>query len=261
MSDLETFAAFAEELAKAARAEALRWDEREWGIEDKSQGAAFDPVTKADRAVERVLRDLIEARWPEHGIAGEEFAVKPAAGRYSWSLDPIDGTRSFICGVPTWTVLIALLEEGRPIVGVIDVPRLGERYTGHGDTARLLTSSGARSIRTSNCRDLRDARLATTDPYLFSSTEKAGFERIRNQVRMTRYGLDAYAYARVAAGGLDLVIESGLKPHDFNALIPVVTAAGGAVSNWHGEDDCSDGTLVAAASPALLGEAVALLSP
>jgi inositol-phosphate phosphatase / L-galactose 1-phosphate phosphatase / histidinol-phosphatase len=139
LGDLSAYAAFAEELADAARQEALRWGQAEWAVEDKGGGAAFDPVTRADRAVERVMRDLIAARWPEHGIEGEEFGANTSSGRYRWSLDPIDGTRSFICGLPSWTVLIALLEEGRPVVGVIEAPRLGERFVGYGEMAQLIT--------------------------------------------------------------------------------------------------------------------------
>jgi histidinol phosphatase-like enzyme (inositol monophosphatase family) len=260
MADLPTFAAFAEELADAARAEALRWSEADWAVEDKSGGAAFDPVTRADRAVERVLRELIAERWPEHGIEGEEYGATAGSGPYSWSLDPIDGTRSFICGLPTWTILIALLEEGRPVLGLIDAPRLGERYVGFGQTGYRAGATGRLPLRTSGCRTLGESRLSTTDPYLFAGPEREAFERVRERARLTRYGLDGYAYARLAAGGLDLIVESGLAPHDWRALLPIVRAAGGAVSNWRGEDDFSAGQIVAAASPALLAEAVHLLA-
>jgi len=260
MTDLAAFATFAEALADGARAEALRWSEREWAVEDKNEGGAFDPVTRADRAVERVMREMIEAHWPDHGIQGEEFGSTPGAGRYCWSLDPIDGTRSFICGLPTWTVLIALLDEGQPVLGVIDAPRLGERFIGHGDFGDLAVASGRRRLRTSQCRTLSEARLSTTDPFLFSAEDRVRFEQVRQASRMTRYGLDGYAYGRLAAGGLDLIIESGLAPHDLNALVPVVRAAGGAVGDWDGATDFSQGRLVAAASTELLQEAVAQLA-
>jgi myo-inositol-1(or 4)-monophosphatase len=259
MSDLGTYAAFAEELAEAARAEALRWSEADWAVEDKNEGGAFDPVTQADRAVERVMRDLIEARWPDHGIAGEEFGISRGDGRWSWSLDPIDGTRAFICGLPSWTVLIALMEEGRPVLGIIDAPRLGERFAGHGETGQMVTAGGRTRLRTSGCRSLAQARLATTDPYLFGPEERGGFDRVRERARLTRYGLDAYAYGRLAAGSLDLVIESGLAQHDWAALVPVVIAAGGAVSDWRGGDALHEGRIVAAASRELLDEALARL--
>ena len=260
MTDLRDFITFAEQLAEAGRATVLRFSASALSAENKATDGRFDPVTEADRETERTIRALIEARFPAHGIEGEEFGRKPAEGRYSWSLDPIDGTRAFICGLPSWTILIALLDEGRPIVGVIDVPRLDERYSGCGQRAELVTASGRTPLRTSACRALAEARFSTTDSYLFSGDERDGFERVRGEARVTRYGLDAYGYARVAAGTLDLVIESGLAPHDLNALVPVVTAAGGVVTDWQGGDDLSQGRLVAAATVELAQEAVARLA-
>jgi histidinol phosphatase-like enzyme (inositol monophosphatase family) len=260
LSELATLAAFAEELAEVARLESLRWSRADWAVEDKGGGGAFDPVTRADRAVERAMRDLIQERWPDHGIEGEEFGAKTCSGRYRWSLDPIDGTRSFICGLPTWTVLIALLDEGRPVIGVIDSPRLNERFVAYAGAGLLVDGTGRTPLRASQCRRVREARLSTTDPYLFSAGDRAGFERVREEARLTRYGLDGYAYGCLAAGGLDLIIESGLAPHDMNALLPVVEGAGGAVSNWCGGADLSEGKLVAAASLELLEETVGMLS-
>jgi myo-inositol-1(or 4)-monophosphatase len=244
-------AAFAAELADAARA-AIAAASRE--AEDKG-GGAFDPVTEADRAAERAMRALIEARYPDHGIAGEEYGIVRGDARFVWSLDPIDGTRAFICGLPSWTTLIALVADGQATVGLIDAPALNERYVGFGDTARL---NGA-PLATSGCATLADARFSTTDPYLFAGAEAEGFERLRRGARVTRYGLDAYAYARLAGGSIDLVAESGLKPHDYNALIPVVRAAGGVIGNWRGEADFSDGQVLAAATPELFEEAVGTL--
>jgi myo-inositol-1(or 4)-monophosphatase len=257
--DLETFAAFARELAGAARAETLPGCRSGLaGVENKL-AEGFDPVTQYDRNSELAIRRLIEARFPDHGIAGEEFPDRPASGRWSWSLDPIDGTRAYVCGLPSWTTLIALLGEGEPVLGAVDVPRLDELYLGHGGDARMFGGAGERRLRTSACRRIEEARLSTTDPYLFDGTEAEGFERLRRSARLTRYGLDAYAYALVAAGSLDLVAESGLKPHDYNALVPLVRAAGGAVSNWSGGSDLTAGQVVAAASEALLEQACGLL--
>ncbi|HLL32249.1 MAG TPA: inositol monophosphatase family protein, partial [Allosphingosinicella sp.] len=209
----------------------------------------------------RAMRGLIEARFPEHGIAGEELPERPAAGRWSWSLDPIDGTRAYICGLPSWTTLIALLDRGEPVLGVVDVPRLDELYLGYAREALVFGGGGEpRRLAASTCRSVSEARLSTTDPYLFEGAEAQGFERLRRAARLTRYGLDAYGYALVAAGTLDIVAESGLKPHDYNALVPLVRAAGGAVSNWSGGADLGAGQIVAAASEALLEEACRLLS-
>jgi myo-inositol-1(or 4)-monophosphatase len=244
--------AFASELADAARA-AIAAASRE--PEDKG-GGPFDPVTEGDRAAERAMRALIEARYPDHGIAGEEYGVVRGDARFVWSLDPIDGTRSFICGLPSWTTLIALVEEGRATVGLIDAPVLGERYAGFGRTARL----NGTPLATSGCATLAEARFSTTDPWLFAGAEAEGFERVRRATRVARYGLDAYAYARLAAGGIDLVVESGLKPHDYNALGPVVRGAGGWFGNWEGGDDLSAGRVVAAASERLFEAAIRMLA-
>jgi myo-inositol-1(or 4)-monophosphatase len=156
--------------------------------------------------------------------------------------------------------LIALLEEGAPVVGLIDAPMVGERYLGDGTGSRLITAGGERALRTSGCRSLAEARLATTDPYLFAAEEAAAFERLRRATRLTRYGFDAYAYARLAAGGIDLVAENSLKPHDYHALIPVIRGAGGVVGNWQGGDDLGKGEILAAATRELFDAAVATLA-
>lgn len=244
--------AFAGRLADAARAETLPRFRTGIAADNKLAGTGFDPVTEADREAERVMRALIEAEHPDHGIAGEEFPDRPAKGAYCWSLDPVDGTRAFICGLPSWTTLIALLEEGKPIVGIIDAPAMGERYAADRRAAAPRTASG--------CTTLVAARFSTTDPFLFSPDEEPRVDRVRRAALTTRYGLDAYGYAMIAAGHLDLVIESGLKPHDYNALVPVVRAAGGWIGDWEGRAELSGGRVVAAATRALYDEAVALLA-
>lgn len=252
-------AAFAQRLADVAGAETVRRWEQGVGAEDKGGGIDFDPVTEADREAERAMREAIEAAYPDHGIQGEEFPDRPAGGPFVWSLDPVDGTRSFTCGLPNWVTLIALLEEGRPMLGLIDVPCLGERYWGGEDGGAFVRRGVETPLRASGRTRLDEARLSTTDPYLFPGAEGEAFERVRRSVRTTRYGHDGYGYARLAAGTLDLVIESMLKPHDYNALIPVVRAAGGVIGNWAGEDDFTAGKVVAAATPALFEQAVALM--
>jgi myo-inositol-1(or 4)-monophosphatase len=249
--------AFAEKLAATARAQTLsRWANG-CAAEDKGAGA-YDPVTEADREAERAMRALIHSRYPEHGVTGEEWPDEPGKSSYRWSLDPVDGTRSFVCGLPTWTTLIALLDDGAPIVGVIDAPVLGETYVGDPRGAWLTNNGERRPLRTSGCTRLTDARFSTTDPFLFG--DFTAFDRIRGAVRVTRYGHDGYGYARLAAGSLDLVIESGLKPHDYNALIPVIRAAGGHIGDCRGGNDFVPGAVVAAATRELYEEAVGLLS-
>jgi myo-inositol-1(or 4)-monophosphatase len=248
----------AEQLAAMARRETLRPEVLE--AADKNEGGAFDPVTEADRGAERVMREWIGANLPDHAISGEEYGETAGNGPWRWSLDPIDGTRAYICGLPSWTTLIALLLDGRPVVGIIDAPRLDELSVGTPEGAWLRTGGASRRLRTSGCRSLAEARFSTTDAYLFAGEEAEAFERVRRAARLTRYGLDAYGYARVAAGALDLVIESGLKPHDYNALMPVVRGAGGVMGNWRGEDEFGEGKVVAAATPELFEEAVRLLA-
>ena len=257
MSD--DFAAFAERLADAARLETLSRFTGGIAATDKG-GSVYDPVTEADVAAERAMRALIVSAYPDHGIVGEELADRPAAGPYGWSLDPIDGTRSFICGLPTWTTLIALLRDGVPVVGVIDVPRLGERHVGGPDGGTRHGPDGTTPLRTSTCVDLSQARLASTDPALFTGPDAAAFDRVRAAVRVVRYGHDGYAYARLAAGSLDLVVEAGLKPHDPNALIPVVRAAGGVIGDWNGEPGFAAGRVIAAATPELFARTIAALT-
>jgi histidinol phosphatase-like enzyme (inositol monophosphatase family) len=251
------FMDFAFELARAARSQTLPLWHGGCAVEDKGDGT-FDPVTEADRAAELAMRTLIGERFADHGVSGEEFPNEPGGGRYTWSLDPVDGTRSFICGLPTWTTLIALLKESIPLIGIIDAPVLDEIYAGSGDQAWLICRSDRRPIRISGCTRVSDARLSTTDPFLFADPDR--FDRLRRSARVTRYGHDAYAYARLAAGSLDLVVESGLKPHDYNALIPVIAGAGGHIGDWNGGDDFAAGQVVAAASRQLYNEAVALLA-
>lgn len=258
--DLAEYSRFAEELADAAAAVALGWIGE---AADKNAGGAFDPVTEADRGAERAMRAMIAARYPDHGISGEEYGDVAGSGPWRWSLDPIDGTRAFICGLPSWTVLIALLHDNAPVLGVIDAPALGERFVGTGGEGWLTAGGVRQRLGVSCCRTLAAARLSTTDPHLFGAegeTEAEAFHRVRHAVRLTRYGLDGYAYGRLAAGTIDLVIESGLKPHDYNALGPVVRAAGGAFGNWEGGEDLSRGRVVAAASQELFDAAVRRLA-
>ena len=247
--------AFFLELSNAARA-AIAAEFGNGLVAENKARHGFDPVTAADRAAERELRSLIEIRFPTHGIWGEEFGLVRGDASVRWSLDPVDGTRALLCGLPSWAILVVLIEDGRHIAGMIDLPWLEETLIGHGG----ITRRNGELVRTSGCTLLAEARLATTDPTLFEIGEAEAFERVRLAARLTRYGLDALAYARVATGDIDLVIESGLKPHDYDALIAVVRGAGGHIGDWRGGEKFDTGHVVAAASRALYDEAVALLA-
>jgi myo-inositol-1(or 4)-monophosphatase len=255
---IEELLRFAETLADCARAAILPHFRALPDVENKA-ASGFDPVTIADRAAETAMREVIGKAYPKHGIIGEEFPEKKSRDGFSWVLDPIDGTRGFMCGLPTWGVLIALAFEGRPLIGVIDQPYLGERFLGFPDGARFSRDGAEQPLSTRPCAHLRDAVLSTTDPYLFGAAEAVGFEQVRATAKLTRFGGDCYAYAMLAMGCIDLVIESGLKQHDVAALIPVIEGAGGIVTNWRGGSASMGGQVVASGDPRTHAEALVAL--
>lgn len=216
----------------------------------------YDPVTEADRAAEQAMRAAIEARFPDHGIWGEEYGMARPDSPMRWSLDPIDGTRALVCGLPSWSVLVGLLDGGVHIAGMIDLPMLDERLVAI-DGRTLLNGTPA---VVSGRQRIAEARWSTTDPFLFEGQDAEALARIGAAAMVARYGLDALAYARVATGGLDLVIENKLAPHDLDALVAVVRGAGGHFGDWDGGNDFSHGLVIAASSRAIYDEALALLS-
>ncbi len=256
--DIPRLLAFADALADAARAAILPHFRSGGACENKSADG-FDPVTEADRASEAAMRALIEREFPEHGVLGEEFERTPSRDGYEWVLDPIDGTRAFIAGLPTWGVLIALAYEGKPILGVMDQPYLDERYRGWNDGADIVFRGARRALKTRRCAALSDAILSTTSPDLFQGAEAETFGHVRSRAKLTRYGYDCYAYAMIAAGHLDCVLESGLKPFDIQALIPILTGAGGGVCNWDGGDAAQGGQVLAYSDARVRDEVLALL--
>lgn len=263
---LEHHIAFAERLADAARAVTLPRFRAGGAVVDKNEaGGRFDPVTEADREGERVIRKLIAERHPDHGVVGEEFGAERADAPWRWVLDPVDGTRAFICGAASWTTLIALERDSRPVVGLVDQPFTDERWIGDPSGARYARGGAVRSCRTSGAVRLETARISTTDPRdaaYFDRREAEAFGALAAQCRVARFSLDAYAYGLLAIGEIDLVVEAGLKHHDYAALVPVVEGAGGVVGGWAGEPpgECPRGRILAAATPQLRDAAVAALS-
>lgn len=251
----------AHRLADVARSVILPYFRAETlGTQNKDE-TGFDPVTEADRAAERAMRDLLSDLRPNDGILGEEYgAVSGDSGR-TWVLDPIDGTRGFISGTPTWGVLIALSDASGPILGVIDQPYIGERFFGMDGRAELSGPHGARTLHTRGTTGLDGAVLFTTFPEVGSTRERAGFDAVAERVKLTRYGMDCYAYALVAAGQVDLVIEAGLNAYDIQAPIAVIEAAGGIVTNWAGGPVHDGGQVLAAGNAALHSAALAILEP
>ncbi len=257
--DLSDDLTLAHALADAARS-AIRPFFRAGSAVDNKLETGFDPVTAADRASEQAMRKLLAEHRPDDGILGEEFGEVAGRSGRRWVLDPIDGTRAFISGLPSWTVLIALETDGRPGLGLIDQPHIGERFVGSPSGTHLHHDGEVRALSVRRGATLDTAILSSTDPYLFQGAEAQAFAAVRERVRLCRFGFDAYAYAMLAAGGVDLVIESGLQVYDVQAFIPVIEGAGGIVTNWSGGDASQGGQVVAAANRDLLDAALDCLA-
>ncbi|WP_298967462.1 histidinol-phosphatase [uncultured Methylobacterium sp.] len=257
------FARFVDELATQSGGAILPFFRAAFSTEDKARGGgAFDPVTEADRAGETVMRRLIKQTFPSHGILGEEFGTEGADAEYVWVLDPIDGTRGFIAGLPLWGTLIGLTRHGVPCYGLMNQPFTGERFSGDGKSAQYRGPHGSRRLHTRRKADLKDAVMATTDPRLFADgPDRDAYGRVEAAVRLSRYGTDCYAYCMLAAGQIDLVVETGLKPYDIVAMIPVIEGAGGVVTTWDGGPAAGGGAIVAAGDPRLHEAALKLLRP
>ena len=232
----------------------------EHGLIDKGGAKGFDPVTEADKGAERAIRALISQRYPDHGVIGEEYGEDRPNAEFVWVLDPVDGTRAFICGLPVWTTLIGLRHNGKPVLGSIGQPYIGELFIGHADGSRLISRSGTRALRVRPCPSLAGALIATTDPAIFQGAEREAWRRVRAAARLARLGCDAYAYAMVAAGSLDLVVEAGLKAWDIDAAIPLIAGAGGITTDWNGRPVGDHGGRIAIAGDrACLDDALAVL--
>jgi histidinol phosphatase-like enzyme (inositol monophosphatase family) len=254
------FTAFIGRLATAAGETILPFFRTSLSIENKSVGHDFDPVTEADRAAEAVMRRLIKANFPQHGIVGEEFGSEGEDAEYVWVLDPIDGTKSFIAGFPIWGTLIALLHRGTPVFGMMHQPFIGERFLGDNGSAHYRGPSGERRLSVRRCASLREATCYTTSPLLMSDNDRPAFARVENAVRLSRYGGDCYSYCMLAAGHLDLVVETELKPYDIAALIPIIAGAGGVVTTWDGAPAQNGGRIVAAGDPRVHEAVIKLLN-
>jgi len=248
---------FAATLADAARPVIRRHFRTPVTVDRKSDDT---PVTIADRDAEAAMRALIVENHPDHGIIGEEFGVTAGSSDLTWVLDPIDGTKSFISGRPIFGTLIALIRDGRPILGIIDQPILEERWIGADGRATVFNS---KEIATRPCRGIDDAMGNTTSPDLFSAADAPRFAALARSVWHMQYGGDCYAYAMLAAGFLDIVVEADLKPYDFCALAPVISGAGGMITDWRGRPLTveSDGHVAAVGDPSLMPGVIKILNP
>lgn len=252
--------AFLDRLAEVSGKAILPHFRSKLAVENKHSDGTFDPVTVADRAAEAAMRALIGEVRPQDGILGEEYGRERVDAEHVWVLDPIDGTRAFISGLPVWGTLIGLEHHGRPVLGAMNQPFTGERFAGDGKRAWYRGPDGAHALSTRRCDRIEEAVLFTTTPALFGAEERAAYDRVESRVRLARYGVDCYAYCMVAAGFVDLVIEAGLQPYDIVALIPVIEGAGGVVTSWTGGSAADGGRVVASGDPRLHETVLRLLA-
>lgn len=256
---------FLVQLARVAGEATLPHFREQIATQDKSQGGRYDPVTDADRTAELAIRGLIERHFPEDGIVGEEFGPVRADARRVWVIDPIDGTRSFISGVPLWGTLVGLLEEGRPRLGMMAQPYTSEIFLGDGARAELRRDCASRfggvgALKVRRGVALGDAMLMSTSPRMFDADQASCFTRVAQAVREVRHGTDSYGYCMLAAGHVDLVIEANLQAYDIAPLIPIIEGAGGLVTDWAGGPATDGGEVIAATTPEIHAAALALLA-
>jgi myo-inositol-1(or 4)-monophosphatase len=253
------FSAFVDKLSAVSAETILPFFRTALSVRDKGRPGSFDPVTAADRAAETAMRALIYQTFPDHGIVGEEFGEERPEAEYVWVLDPIDGTKSFICGMPQWGTLIALTRFGEPIFGVMNQPFTGEHFSGDGGAARYRGPAGERDLRVRPCARLSEAILFTTSPLLMNEGDRQNFGKVEEAVRLSRYGGDCYAYCMLAAGHVDLVIETELKPHDVLPLVPIIAGAGGVITTWENGSPNGGGRIVAAGDKRVHAAALEML--
>ena len=245
------FLPFVDRLAQVSGEAIMPFFRAAFAIEDKSAGGVFDPVTEADRAAEAAMRRLIGDTFPNHGVIGEEFGAADEDAEYVWVLDPIDGTKSFISGLPLWGTLIGLLHRDAPCYGLMHQPFTREKFFGDGEEAHwtgpgLHGERATRRLFTRSCSGIDRATLMTTSPKLIPEPLRPRYDALEGKVRLPRYGADCYAYCMLAAGHVDLVVEAGLNIYDIVALIPIVRGAGGVITTWDGGDPTKGGAIVAA---------------
>jgi len=257
----EAFAAFALQAARDAGALILPFFRAPIDVFDKGGARGYDPVTEADRGAEAAIRGAILAHYPAHGIEGEEHGRQPGTAGFTWVIDPIDGTRSFIVGQLHWATLVALHDGERPIVGVAHQPYVGESFVAVNGRAEWMRGDARRALRTRRCGRVENAVVATTDPRHFhTQRQRDAYAAATSDARLVRFGGDCYCYTQLAMGLVDIVIETGLKPYDVQALIPLIENAGGVVSNWAGGRCDQGGDVLACGDPALHAQLLARMA-
>ncbi len=255
----EEFRAFADHLCKCASAETLPRFRSRPEVTNKRNGG-FDPVTAADRDAETAIRNAILAAYPEHGIIGEEHGTHNKDAEYQWIIDPVDGTRAFIAGIPVWGTLIGLYKDGYPLAGIMDQPFTGERFICDGEQSVYVRNDKVERLKTSAIDSTHLATMMTTSPKMFTGAEGIAFEQLENTFQLSRYGADCYAFAMLASGQIELVVETGLQLYDIAALIPIVEKSGGIFTDWEGNPNPDGGRIIAAANPEIHKAALAILA-
>ena len=260
-SELQSLTNFACQLADLAGNTIMPYFRQELSVDNKLSGGSFDPVTVADKEAELRMREQIQSSHPGHGILGEEYGAVQGETGLTWVLDPIDGTRAFISGLPVWGTLIALHDGQRPVIGVMDQPFTGERFIASGNRSVLQQHGREKILQTRACNKLDQTIMMSTDPEMFDRSERRVQQQLASSVKLMRFGGDCYAYCMLASGCIDLVVEAGLSAYDIQALIPIIECAGGVVSDWQGNPADSGGQVVAASNLKLHAQALELLAP
>ena len=257
--DMPEITVFLHKLCDVAELETMPRFRNLAGVDNKFDGG-FDPVTEADREAERKIREMITAHHPDHGIIGEEFGESNPEAEFCWVIDPVDGTRAFIAGIPVWGTLIGLFHHGKPLAGIMHQPFTGERYISDGSSSFLHFKGQLIDLKSSDEQDLAKSILMTTAPEIFDEASMQKFQSLTQSVRMTRYGADCYAYCQVASGQVGLVVEAGLQIYDVGALIPIIENAGGKFTDWEGNSVTHGGRVIAAANEAVHSSALEILN-
>lgn len=258
--DLRALIDTAHAVADAAAVETLKFFRSNSLNTENKLDQGFDPVTVADRAAEKAMRAVLQDMRPDDGILGEEFASVEGTSGLTWVLDPIDGTRGYVSGAPTWGTLVAVGDQNGPTLGLIDQPYIGERFIGGLGEAELRRGEAVTPLQTRKTRTLDQAIIFTTFPEVGTKDEGAAFHRVASTCQLTRYGTDCYAYGLLALGQIDLVIEAGLQPYDIQGPLAVVQAAGGIVTDWSGGPAHNGGRALAAANAECHARALELLN-
>ena len=256
-AEITELTAFALQLAQASGEAILPHFRQKLSVDNKL-GKGWDPVTEGDRAAERTIRALIEKHYPTHGIIGEEYGTKQGSSAYTWVLDPIDGTRAFVIGLPVWTTLIGLYRDSQPFLGFMNQPYVGELFYGTPQGAFFKRGSETNQIKCASPKPLAQALAGTTSPHLYQPEDQ--FHKLRNATQLMRYGGDAYFFSLMAAGHMDIALDADLQIYDIAALIPIIRGAGGVIGTWDGKDENQGGNILAASCQSLFDEAKALLN-